>query len=180
MKKCSSLFKLLILLIIAVLSLSSCQSFVQLFPSINKDNSNIPDQTEPILGTYVLDLNIIGSDIFTFTEGNKVIIESSIVVDGTTTVIENEYTYVIFKEHGKNYIKLTNLATGEVNELSFDRGTYTKTTYICSNESCTDENPSPTNGNSKICNFCRIGTLTESESKTEILFLADEVYEKIN
>lgn len=92
-------------------------------------------------GSYVCSIG--GTSVYTFKEGNKVtnvytLIENanpdeSAVVGDPVTV---NYTYEIVQLDGKNYIRLTDEATGVIEDYTFEVGKYDWYKYFCDVENC--------------------------------------------
>lgn len=172
-----------IVLIVSVIVFFLLLALIPGIIAIVNGNNDSPDTGEKVLGTYEFNLGLAGSDIYTFTEGNKVTVKTS-YFEGTDpgatdlTVSEKEYTYVIAIESGKKVLKLTDVESGEVETHLFERGNYTVNGYICSNEACVEEDPKPKSEDNMLCNFCSTGELAATEKKVEFLYIDEEMYKK--
>lgn len=131
-----------------------------------------PDTGATFLGKYEHAMEI-GYDRYEFIEGNKVIVTT--LIDDSET--ELTYDYVIAREGGKEYLKLTDAESGKVESYSFEVGSMKLDKYRCSKENCDFSKPKE-EGSDKC--ECGMGTLELYVEETEILSINNFWYKKLS
>ena len=106
MKRIVSLFIIAALLMVSILSTTSCGG-----------PQNVDNTGDIIEGKYQWSLgSSVGASTYTF-DGNKV--TNEYYTDGKVTI---EYTYVIAVENGVTVIRLTDLSTNKTSSYTFYKG----------------------------------------------------------